>query len=140
MVVTGILTDYSRDSAVEAHPDPRRQGHLVGLEEDGVRGGRRDPGSKYDKALSLKVPVLDEAGFAALLADGPDAARALATNPAEPEPAEPESATGDCEPKKAAKKAARKATAKAATPKKAGATRKAAAKKTAAKEAAAPEG
>ena len=33
------------------------------------------PGSKYDKAVSLKVPVLDEDGFKVLLADGPEAAR-----------------------------------------------------------------
>jgi DNA ligase (NAD+) len=33
------------------------------------------PGSKYDKAVQLKVPVLDEDGFRVLLARGPDAAR-----------------------------------------------------------------
>jgi DNA ligase (NAD+) len=37
-----------------------------------------NPGSKYDKALQLKVPVLDEQGFATLLSDGPDAAREVA--------------------------------------------------------------
>ena len=37
-----------------------------------------NPGSKYDKAMSLKVPVLDEDGFRVLLADGPDAAREVA--------------------------------------------------------------
>jgi len=37
------------------------------------------PGSKADKALQLKVPVLDEEGFRVLLADGPDAAREVAT-------------------------------------------------------------
>ena len=36
------------------------------------------PGSKYDKAVSLRVPILDEDGFRLLLADGPDAARAKA--------------------------------------------------------------
>jgi DNA ligase (NAD+) len=36
------------------------------------------PGSKYDKAVSLKVPVLDEDGFRVLLADGPDEARGQA--------------------------------------------------------------
>ena len=36
------------------------------------------PGSKYDKAVSLKVPVLDEDGFGVLLEDGPDAAREVA--------------------------------------------------------------
>jgi len=35
-------------------------------------------GSKYDKALSLGVPVLDEAGLRVLLADGAQAARAVA--------------------------------------------------------------
>jgi DNA ligase (NAD+) len=37
------------------------------------------PGSKRDKAVALRVPVLDEDGFATLLADGPDAAAAVAT-------------------------------------------------------------
>ena len=37
------------------------------------------PGSKYDKAVSLKVPVLDEDGFGVLLEQGPDAAREVAT-------------------------------------------------------------
>ena len=41
-----------------------------------------NPGSKYDKAVSLGVPVLDEAGFEVLLADGPDAARAVAATAA----------------------------------------------------------
>ena len=36
------------------------------------------PGSKYDKAVQLGVPVLDDAGFAVLLADGPDAALEVA--------------------------------------------------------------
>ena len=37
------------------------------------------PGSKYDKALSLGVPVLDEAGLRLLLEKGPAAASASAT-------------------------------------------------------------
>jgi DNA ligase (NAD+) len=41
-----------------------------------------NPGSKYDKAMQLKVPVLDEEGFAVLLEQGPDAARGAAV-PAE---------------------------------------------------------
>ena len=36
------------------------------------------PGSKYDKAVQLKVPVLDEAGFITLLSEGPEAARQVA--------------------------------------------------------------
>ncbi len=34
-----------------------------------------NPGSKYDKAVKLGVPVLAEEGFRVLLADGPDAAK-----------------------------------------------------------------
>jgi DNA ligase (NAD+) len=41
-----------------------------------------NPGSKYDKAMQLKVPVLDEDGFAVLLGQGPEAA-AEAALPAE---------------------------------------------------------
>ena len=37
-----------------------------------------NPGTKYDKAVSLKVPILDEAGFRVLLASGPEAARGVA--------------------------------------------------------------
>ncbi|MGH8964227.1 MAG: BRCT domain-containing protein, partial [Actinomycetes bacterium] len=37
------------------------------------------PGSKYDKALEVGVPILDEAGFRVLLERGPDAAREVAT-------------------------------------------------------------
>ena len=32
-------------------------------------------GSKYDKAVELGVPILDEAAFRTLLTDGPDAVR-----------------------------------------------------------------
>ena len=42
-----------------------------------------NPGSKYDKAMQLKVPVLDEDGFAVLLEQGPDAAREVALPPEE---------------------------------------------------------
>ena len=31
------------------------------------------PGSKYDKAVELGVPILDEDGFPRLLENGPDA-------------------------------------------------------------------
>ena len=60
-----------------------------------------NPGSKYDKALPLKVPVLDEAGFAVLLADGPgggpgggrDRRRRRAGEPESARAAEPVGAT-----------------------------------------------
>jgi DNA ligase (NAD+) len=41
------------------------------------------PGSKYDKASQLRVPILDEDGFKVLLADGPDAAREVTVPTAE---------------------------------------------------------
>jgi DNA ligase (NAD+) len=78
IVVTGSLQQHSRDSAKEA---------IV------ARGGKAassvskntafvvvgdSPGSKYDKAVALKVPVLDEDGFVVLLEQGPDAAHEVA--------------------------------------------------------------
>ena len=57
-------------------PRRRRQGHLVGVEEDRLRGGGQNAGSKYDKAVELGVPILDEDAFRVLLADGPDTLRA----------------------------------------------------------------
>jgi DNA ligase (NAD+) len=78
VVVTGSLAEFSRDSATEAIT---------------VRGGKvsgsvskktafvvvgDSPGSKYDKAVQLGVPVLDEDGFRVLLEKGPDAAREVA--------------------------------------------------------------
>ncbi|MDI3314226.1 MAG: NAD-dependent DNA ligase LigA [Mycobacterium sp.] len=71
IVVTGSLRGFSRDGAKEA---------IV------ARGGKAassvskktayvvvgdSPGSKYDKALELGVPILDEDGFRRLLAEGP---------------------------------------------------------------------
>ena len=71
IVVTGSLDGWSRDQAKE---------DIV------ARGGKASssvskntafvvvgeaPGSKHDKAVSLKVPVLDEDGFAVLLGEAP---------------------------------------------------------------------
>ena len=78
IVVTGSLNDFSRDQAKESIV--ARGGKAtssVSKKTDFVVVGD-SPGSKYDKALSLGVPVLDEQGFAVLLGDGPDAARAVA--------------------------------------------------------------
>jgi DNA ligase (NAD+) len=36
------------------------------------------PGSKYEKAMEIGVPVLDEDGFRVLLERGPEAAEAVA--------------------------------------------------------------
>jgi DNA ligase (NAD+) len=79
VVVTGTLASYSRDEATEAVQE--RGGKVTGSvskKTDFVVVGT-DPGaSKYDKAVKLGVPRLDDAGFTALLEQGPDAARALA--------------------------------------------------------------
>jgi DNA ligase (NAD+) len=78
IVVTGSLDSHSRDQAKEAIT--ARGGKAtssVTRKTDFVVVGE-SPGSKLDKAVSLGVPVLDEAGFTALLDDGPETARRLA--------------------------------------------------------------
>ncbi|GAA3510642.1 NAD-dependent DNA ligase LigA [Actinocatenispora rupis] len=78
VVVTGSLDRYSRDEATEEIQ--RRGGKVTGSvsKKTGFVVVGESPGSKYDKAVSLRVPVLDEPGFEVLLADGPEAARAVA--------------------------------------------------------------
>jgi DNA ligase (NAD+) len=80
VVITGTLDSYSRDGATEAVQE--RGGKVTGSvskKTDFVVVGS-DPGtSKYEKAVKLGVPMLDDAGLTALLEQGPDAARALAT-------------------------------------------------------------
>ena len=71
IVVTGSLAGFSRDGAKEAII--ARGGKAAGSvskKTDYVVAGDA-PGSKYDKAIELGVPVLDENGFAELLANGP---------------------------------------------------------------------
>jgi DNA ligase (NAD+) len=71
IVVTGSLTGFSRDDAKEAIV--ARGGKAAGSvskKTDYVVAGD-SPGSKYDKAVELGVPILDEEGFRTLLADGP---------------------------------------------------------------------
>ena len=78
VVVTGSLESWSRDAATEAVQTlGGKVSGSVSKKTSFVLVGD-NPGSKYDKALQLKVPVLDEQGFAVLLADGPEAARAVA--------------------------------------------------------------
>jgi DNA ligase (NAD+) len=75
VVVTGSLVGFSRDSAKEAILS--RGGKAAGSvskKTDYVVVGE-NAGSKADKAEQLGVPVLDEAGFQALLDGGPDALR-----------------------------------------------------------------
>jgi DNA ligase (NAD+) len=78
IVVTGSLLNFSRDGATEAITSRGgKSTSSVSKKTDFVVVGE-SPGSKFEKAVSLKVPVLDEAGFEVLLAEGPEAARAVA--------------------------------------------------------------
>jgi DNA ligase (NAD+) len=78
VVVTGSLAGYSRDGAAEAiAAQGGRSSSSVSKKTDFVVVGE-SPGSKYEKAVALKVPILDEAGFAVLLDAGPEAAREVA--------------------------------------------------------------
>jgi DNA ligase (NAD+) len=83
IVVTGSLEGFSRDEAKEAITSRggKASGSVSKKTAFVVVGDA--PGSKYDKAVELGVPVLDEDGFRALLADGPDAALQRAQVPAE---------------------------------------------------------
>ncbi|MFJ8311168.1 MULTISPECIES: NAD-dependent DNA ligase LigA [unclassified Streptomyces] len=78
VVVTGTLERHTRDGAKEALQSrgAKVTGSVSKKTSFVVVGD--SPGSKYDKAMQLKVPVLDEDGFAVLLAQGPDAAREAA--------------------------------------------------------------
>jgi DNA ligase (NAD+) len=74
IVVTGSLTGFSRDQAKEAVlTRGGKAASSVSKKTDFVVVGD-SPGSKYDKAVSLDVPILDEDGFRVLLAEGPEAA------------------------------------------------------------------
>jgi DNA ligase (NAD+) len=75
VVITGSLEGFSRDSATEAVQ--RLGGKVSGSvsKKTGFVVVGDSPGSKYDKAVKLGVPVLEEEGFRVLLADGPDAAK-----------------------------------------------------------------
>jgi DNA ligase (NAD+) len=99
-VVTGTLSTHSRDEATEAIT--ARGGKVSGSvsKKTGFVVVGDNPGSKYDKALKLKVPVLDEAAFATLLTEGPEAAREVAEVAPDSEPTtpDPEPTTPDPEP------------------------------------------
>lgn len=72
IVVTGSLTGFSRDQAKEAIlVRGGKAASSVSKKTAYVVAGDA-PGSKYDKAVELGVPVLDEDGFRRLLEGGPD--------------------------------------------------------------------
>ncbi|MDN5748299.1 MAG: DNA ligase (NAD(+)) LigA, partial [Pseudonocardia sp.] len=82
IVVTGSMEGYSRDEAKEAITarGGRAAGSVSKKTAFVVAGDA--PGSKYDKALEVGVPILDEAGFRVLLERGPEAAIEVATTSA----------------------------------------------------------
>ena len=79
VVITGTLESYSRDGATEAvQALGGKVTGSVSKKTDFVVVGT-DPGaSKYEKAVKLGVPTLDDAGLTVLLEQGADAARAIA--------------------------------------------------------------
>lgn len=79
IVITGSMESFSRDEAKEAITvRGGRAAGSVSKKTAFVVAGEA-PGSKYDKAIEVGVPVLDEVGFRLLLDRGPDAAREVAT-------------------------------------------------------------
>jgi DNA ligase (NAD+) len=85
VVITGSLPQLSRDEAAEAVR--AAGGKVTGSvsKKTGFVVAGDNPGSKYDKAVEVGVPILDEAGFQRLLTEGPDAVRPAPAE--EPEPA-----------------------------------------------------
>ena len=71
VVITGTLAGLTRDEAAEAVQ--AKGGKVAGSvsKKTGFVVAGTSPGSKYDKALTLGVPVLDEEGFGVLLARRP---------------------------------------------------------------------
>ncbi|RAJ63383.1 DNA ligase (NAD+) [Streptomyces sp. Amel2xB2] len=78
VVVTGTLETLTRDAAKEALQ--QRGAKVTGSvsKKTGFVVVGESPGSKYDKAVQLKVPILDDDGLAVLLERGADAAREVA--------------------------------------------------------------
>lgn len=78
VVVTGTLEHFTRDGAKEALQSrgAKVTGSVSKKTSFVVVGD--NPGSKYDKAVQAKVPVLNEEGFTVLLDQGPEAAAEVA--------------------------------------------------------------
>jgi DNA ligase (NAD+) len=74
VVITGTLEGRTRDEAAAAvQGQGAKVTGSVSKKTDFVVAGA-NPGSKYDRALALGIPVLDEAGLGVLLDRGPAAA------------------------------------------------------------------
>jgi DNA ligase (NAD+) len=78
VVLTGTLEGLTREEAAEQiQALGGKVSGSVSKKTSFVVAGQ-NPGSKLDKAESLGVSVLDEAGLVVLLSEGPDAARSVA--------------------------------------------------------------
>jgi DNA ligase (NAD+) len=80
VVITGSLEGYSRDSATEAVQNLGGKVSGSVSKKTGFVIVGDSPGSKYDKAVKLGVPVLNEDGLRVLLSEGPEAARGVAVS------------------------------------------------------------
>ena len=78
VVVTGTLDGFTRDQATQALQ--RAGAKVTGSvsKRTGFVVVGDNPGSKYDKAVTLGVPILDSDGLRVLLDAGPEAASAVA--------------------------------------------------------------
>ena len=72
IVVTGSLPAFSRDDAKEAIVARGGKAASSVSKKTAYVVAGDSPGSKYDKAVELGVPILDEDGFRRLLESGPD--------------------------------------------------------------------
>ena len=77
-MITGTLAGFTRDEAAEAVTALGGKTTSSVSKKTAFVVAGDNPGSKYDKALTLGVPVLDEAGLRLLLDKGPAAASAAA--------------------------------------------------------------
>ncbi|HZR50611.1 MAG TPA: NAD-dependent DNA ligase LigA, partial [Streptosporangiaceae bacterium] len=84
VVITGTLPGLSRDEAGESvRAAGGKVSSSVSKKTDFVVAGE-NAGSKYDKAVELGVPILDEPAFLRLLAEGPEAVRSPVRSSARP--------------------------------------------------------
>ncbi|WP_433698406.1 NAD-dependent DNA ligase LigA [Nocardiopsis sp. CA-288880] len=80
VVITGSLEGFTRDGAKEAVTERGGRATASVSKKTGFVVVGDSPGSKYDKAVKLGVPVLDEQGFRVLLDEGADAAVGVRIN------------------------------------------------------------
>jgi len=89
VVITGTLPGLSRDEAGEAvRAAGGKVSSSVSKKTDFVVAGE-NAGAKYDKAVELGVPILDEPALLRLLAEGPAAVRAEGPEAVRPEGVRP---------------------------------------------------